>query len=202
MPLPKIIILSLLTNLLLSSCQQGVYKNNTDGDHDGIPTMEDACPNNTSEEIAQGVYQTGLNKGCPIDSDNDQVPNYQDNCPENTALEISKGVIVQGTRDRGCPLDSDADEVPDYLDKCPNTPRGVAVDESGCPNSAYPLSIAPSSWSATWPGAWTPAMRSPWPPTACGALSAWRASSATSRRRCSAADASGARIAMSTASTS
>ncbi|MCH8544644.1 MAG: Ig-like domain-containing protein [Alcanivorax sp.] len=33
----------------------------------------------------------------------------------------------------GCPLDSDRDGVPDYLDQCPNTPRGVKVDEVGCP---------------------------------------------------------------------
>ena len=33
----------------------------------------------------------------------------------------------------GCPLDSDHDGVPDYLDKCPNTPKGVQVDKDGCP---------------------------------------------------------------------
>ena len=33
----------------------------------------------------------------------------------------------------GCPLDSDGDGVPDYLDKCPNTPAGVKVDANGCP---------------------------------------------------------------------
>jgi len=33
----------------------------------------------------------------------------------------------------GCPLDSDGDGVPDYLDKCPNTPIGVKVDVNGCP---------------------------------------------------------------------
>jgi hypothetical protein len=35
--------------------------------------------------------------------------------------------------DVGCPLDSDGDGVPDYLDKCPGTPRGVEVDAEGCP---------------------------------------------------------------------
>ncbi len=36
----------------------------------------------------------------------------------------------------GCPLDSDGDGVPDYLDKCPNTPRGGQVDQGGCPIAA------------------------------------------------------------------
>jgi len=33
----------------------------------------------------------------------------------------------------GCPLDSDGDGVPDYRDKCPGTPRGAPVDADGCP---------------------------------------------------------------------
>jgi OOP family OmpA-OmpF porin len=33
----------------------------------------------------------------------------------------------------GCPLDSDGDGVPDYIDRCPGTPKGVKVDEWGCP---------------------------------------------------------------------
>jgi OOP family OmpA-OmpF porin len=32
----------------------------------------------------------------------------------------------------GCPVDSDMDGVADYLDKCPNTPKGYAVDTDGC----------------------------------------------------------------------
>ncbi len=35
--------------------------------------------------------------------------------------------------DRGCPLDTDGDGVPDYLDRCPDTPKGVRVDKDGCP---------------------------------------------------------------------
>jgi OOP family OmpA-OmpF porin len=35
--------------------------------------------------------------------------------------------------DRGCPIDSDGDGVPDYKDKCPGTPKGVKVDNKGCP---------------------------------------------------------------------
>lgn len=33
----------------------------------------------------------------------------------------------------GCPLDTDGDGVPDYLDQCPATPAGVKVDDEGCP---------------------------------------------------------------------
>ncbi len=32
----------------------------------------------------------------------------------------------------GCPPDSDGDGVPDFKDTCPNTPAGVKVDASGC----------------------------------------------------------------------
>ncbi|MDY6849870.1 MAG: OmpA family protein [Thermodesulfobacteriota bacterium] len=35
--------------------------------------------------------------------------------------------------DKGCPLDSDGDGVADYLDKCPGTPKGTSVDDKGCP---------------------------------------------------------------------
>ncbi len=35
--------------------------------------------------------------------------------------------------EHGCPLDTDGDGVPDYLDKCPDTPSGVQVDKDGCP---------------------------------------------------------------------
>jgi len=34
---------------------------------------------------------------------------------------------------KGCPLDSDGDGVFDYVDQCLDTPKGVKVDEKGCP---------------------------------------------------------------------
>jgi len=34
--------------------------------------------------------------------------------------------------EHGCPLDSDGDGVPDYRDKCPGTPKGAKVDADGC----------------------------------------------------------------------
>jgi len=33
----------------------------------------------------------------------------------------------------GCPIDTDKDGVPDYLDECPDTPEKVKVDKKGCP---------------------------------------------------------------------
>jgi len=33
----------------------------------------------------------------------------------------------------GCPVDNDNDGVPDYMDKCPNTPAGIPVNTDGCP---------------------------------------------------------------------
>ena len=35
--------------------------------------------------------------------------------------------------DRGCPLDGDGDGVPDFRDDCSGTPAGVTVDADGCP---------------------------------------------------------------------
>lgn len=34
---------------------------------------------------------------------------------------------------KGCPIDTDRDGVLDYNDKCPDTPKGVSVDSNGCP---------------------------------------------------------------------
>lgn len=98
-----------------------------DRDADGIDDDEDVCPDNSPEEIINGVYQRGPQKGCPIDSDDDSVQDYRDDCPHNTPLEVSKGVDS-----RGCPLDSDQDGVHDYKDLCPNTPYGKPVDAQGC----------------------------------------------------------------------
>lgn len=35
----------------------------------------------------------------------------------------------------GCPVDSDNDGVPDHMDRCANTPHGIKVDAHGCPDS-------------------------------------------------------------------
>ncbi|MCK5720230.1 MAG: OmpA family protein [Thiomargarita sp.] len=113
-----------------------------DKDKDGVNDSLDNCPDNTSDEISQGVYDNASSmgrdinqaakdasnqEGCPVDTDSDKVQNYRDDCPDNTPLEIEAGVDA-----RGCPLDTDQDAVPDYKDQCPNTVLGAAVDEYGC----------------------------------------------------------------------
>jgi OOP family OmpA-OmpF porin len=43
--------------------------------------------------------------------------------------------------ERGCPRDSDGDGVPDERDQCPDTKRGVTVDENGCPERGQVLFV-------------------------------------------------------------
>jgi len=45
-------------------------------------------------------------------------------------------VVVKVTAPPVVVVDADHDGVPDSLDKCPNTPVGVAVDKSGCPQDS------------------------------------------------------------------
>ncbi len=100
-----------------------------DQDQDGIADKADQCPNNTKEEMAQGIIDQIDNPkiGCPRDDDNDEVPNYLDKCPLTTE-EMRQAIIDE----HGCPEDLDQDEVPDYQDNCPETPLGLEVDEQGC----------------------------------------------------------------------
>jgi len=102
--------------------------NNIDYDYDSIPDDLDACRYNTKQELAKGIYLTGLSRGCPIDTDEDKVADYKDKCPENTAQEISKGVD-----EAGCPIDTDGDKTPDYQDACPANPELITfVDGKNC----------------------------------------------------------------------
>lgn len=47
--------------------------------------------------------------------------------------------------DKGCPLDSDGDGVPDYLDKCPDTMPGARVDAQGCEIMPPAAAVPPAS---------------------------------------------------------
>lgn len=83
-----------------------------DSDGDGIPDVNDKCPNLTGIEA---------NNGCPSDKDGDGVYDNIDKCPTVAGVKANKG----------CPADSDGDGVYDKDDKCPNK-KGVATN-NGCP---------------------------------------------------------------------
>ena len=101
---------------------------NIDFDNDDIPNELDACPKNTESEISQGVYQNGINRGCPADNDNDGYLDYKDNCMGTKPDEFVKGIDKYG-----CPTDTDKDRVPDYKDLCPdNLLTSSWVDKNGC----------------------------------------------------------------------
>jgi OOP family OmpA-OmpF porin len=108
---------------------------NGDKDNDGVFDDEDKCPDNTPEEIAQGVYTKGHRMGCPKDSDGDAVPDYRDRCPNTPAVIVqvdrAKGTGYCITTD-GCIKDEDNDNVPDCFDDCLQTSAGIEVDEKGC----------------------------------------------------------------------
>jgi OOP family OmpA-OmpF porin len=98
-----------------------------DRDGDGIPDVEDACPDE------RGVRTTDpKTNGCPAaapDRDGDGIPDSEDACPD-----------VRGVRDpapsiNGCPPDRDNDGIPDSEDACPDQmgPRSADPRQNGCP---------------------------------------------------------------------
>ncbi len=112
----------------------------TDADKDGIPDVEDQCPNEPGTPALFGCpdsdgdgianklddcpNEAGLAnlRGCP-DRDNDSVPDHQDACPDQAGLASNKG----------CPdTDRDGDGVPNDTDKCPDE-KGSAFT-GGCPD--------------------------------------------------------------------
>jgi len=91
----------------------------TDKDGDGIPDLEDACPE---------LHGKAEFRGCP-DTDGDGVPDAEDACPTEP-----------GPREtQGCPVskDSDGDGVPDDIDRCPldAEDKDGFQDEDGCPDA-------------------------------------------------------------------
>ncbi|WP_437936962.1 OmpA family protein [Sorangium sp. So ce341] len=99
-----------------------------DGDRDGIPDPEDACPKVAGERSADPRKH-----GCPPppDRDGDGIPDVEDACP------FVAGVASADPRKHGCPPppDRDNDGIPDGDDACPFV-AGVASDDprkNGCP---------------------------------------------------------------------
>ncbi len=94
-----------------------------DSDGDGVPDIDDLCPE------APGPAS---NHGCPIstDRDGDGVPDDIDRCPD-----------VAGPKENfGCPWpDRDGDGVPDKDDKCPDQPG--PIDNQGCPRKMTLITV-------------------------------------------------------------
>ena len=116
-----------------------------DADADGVVDKLDKCPNTAQLKKLPADFKYSVavdperlkpeakafpvdENGCEFDTDGDGIINSKDYCPENTAETLSKGVA-----DNGCPKQSDADGTPDYRDNCPDTPKGLKVDNLGCP---------------------------------------------------------------------
>jgi OOP family OmpA-OmpF porin len=91
----------------------------TDGDGDGVPDLDDACP----EIPGKAEF-----RGCP-DTDADGIPDAEDACPQQAGPKETQG----------CPVakDTDADGVPDDIDRCPLDPedKDAFQDEDGCPDA-------------------------------------------------------------------
>jgi OOP family OmpA-OmpF porin len=79
--------------LLTTVASAGNAGNAADSDRDGVPDVNDLCPNNSFEELSRGVNP----QGCPLHSDADRIPDYRDQCPDTP-----RGVRVTST---GCPID-------------------------------------------------------------------------------------------------
>jgi OOP family OmpA-OmpF porin len=99
-----------------------------DRDHDGIPDVEDACPD------VPGVRNADPKKnGCPEevipqDTDHDGILDKEDACPS------IPGIRTDDPLTNGCP-DRDGDGIPDHQDACPDV-KGVRTNNpktNGCP---------------------------------------------------------------------
>jgi hypothetical protein len=133
-----------------------------DSDNDGIPDLEDSCPNTETDSVVNSIgcsskqYDTdndgvfdffdectntpvnenaGIN-GCSssqIDTDNDGVMDDNDECPDS--------VIEAVVDTNGCTyqqIDDDLDGVPNILDLCPSTSDSQTTDENGCGENQEP----------------------------------------------------------------
>jgi outer membrane protein OmpA-like peptidoglycan-associated protein len=106
------------TQVTIAKKAEGPRIEKTDTDGDGVPDLDDRCP-----EVA-GKPEVG---GCP-DQDGDGVPDGEDQCPKEP------GTVQM----QGCPIakDTDSDGIPDDIDRCPLDPedKDLFQDEDGCPD--------------------------------------------------------------------
>jgi hypothetical protein len=88
-----------------------------DGDGDGFPDVEDACPSTPPGDPVDGL-------GCSlVDSDGDGILNDQDACPGTPGCATVDGA--------GCPADPDGDSVFTGCDNCPNNANPGQEDADG-----------------------------------------------------------------------
>jgi len=90
----------------------------TDTDGDGVPDVDDRCP-----EVAGKAELAGC-----ADTDGDGIADAEDRCPTEAGP----------AENQGCPIakDTDGDGIPDDIDRCPLDPedKDGFQDEDGCPD--------------------------------------------------------------------
>jgi len=98
-----------------------------DPDSDGVYSGIDRC-----EKTPKGCPVDAY--GCPLDTDEDGVWDYYDHCTKTlSGCEVETDINSDWC---GCGLDSDNDGICDgWRDKCPGTPKGLQVDDYGCPRA-------------------------------------------------------------------
>lgn len=139
---------------LMADAQATIQVNDQDTDGDGVPQLQDNCPNtpNPGQEDMDGDGVGDACDNCPStananqnDTDGDGVGNVCDNCPNvpNTDQADGNG---NGVGD-ACESDIDNDGVVDTEDNCPETPNPDQADADGdgigdvcdnCPNNSNP----------------------------------------------------------------
>lgn len=95
----------------------------TDTDQDGVPDVNDVCPETLSNESVDG-------DGCSTsqkDVDGDGIVNENDECPNTPDGEEADKLGCSKSQ-----RDSDGDGIMDSLDLCPETPANDPVDGDGC----------------------------------------------------------------------
>jgi outer membrane protein OmpA-like peptidoglycan-associated protein len=101
--------------------------NTDDRDRDGVPDVEDVCP-----DVARGPNGDRTRLGCSLeDNDADGISNANDMCPD-----VPRGTNGDPGR-YGCPADDrDQDGIRDTSDRCPDESQGTSPDpvRLGCPD--------------------------------------------------------------------
>ena len=101
-----------------------------DNDNDGIPDVDDRCPNEPEDRDGDQDAD-GCPEGGDGDRDGDGILDKNDKCPDEPEDK-------DGFQDHdGCPdPDNDKDGIPDKKDQCPNDPedKDNFQDADGCPD--------------------------------------------------------------------